>query len=150
LNDFPFARNLFEGNFLVMSEDLHHSIKEIDKDLATSWIELSDRVRDLSAAMKLKAAGTELAAEADHLALETARLCGHVERIHADVNELVGKLETQIPMPEPDVRAPLHSGEKDLEWMRIQRENHELRTDFMDVLKALFLWRGDPGDHAGK
>lgn len=133
-----------------MSENLQHSIEEIDKDLAPSWIELSDRVRDLSAALKLKAAGTALAADADHLAQEADRLCGHVERIHADVNDLVGKLERQIPMPEPDVRAPLHSGDQDLEWMRIQRENHELRTDFMDVLKALFLWRDDPSDRAGK
>ena len=133
-----------------MSENLRHSIGEIDKDLAPTWIELSDRVRDLSAALKLKAAGSALAADADHLAQETARLCGHVERIHADVNDLVGKLEMQIPLPEPDVPSPLKSEATELEWVRIQRENHELRTDFMDVLKALFLWRDDPRDRDGK
>lgn len=133
-----------------MSENLRHSIGEIDKDLAPTWIELSDRVRDLSAALKLKAAGSALAADADHLAQETARLCGHVERIHADVNDLVGKLEMQIPLPEPDVPASLKSEATELEWVRIQRENHELRTDFMDVLKALFLWRDDPRDRDGK
>jgi len=131
-----------------MSEDLQHSIKEIDKDLAHSWIELSDRVRDLSAALKLKAAGTALAADADHLAQEADRLCGHVERIHADVNDLVGKLEMQAPLPEPDVQAPQKSEVTDLDWVRIQRENHELRTDFKDVLKALFLWRDDPADRS--
>ena len=133
-----------------MSENLQHSIGEIDKDLAPTWIELSDRVRELSAALKLKAAGTALAADADHLAQETARLCGHVERIHADVNDLVGKLEMQIPLPEPDVPASLESEATELEWVRIQRENHELRTDFMDVLKALFMWRDDPRDRDGK
>jgi hypothetical protein len=133
-----------------MSEKIHHSIEEIDKDLSPSWIELSDRVRDLSARLKLKAAGTGLAAEADHLAHEATRLCAHVERIHADVNDLVGKLETQIPMPESDLRSSLKSGESELEWMRIQRENHELRADFMDVLKALFMWRDDPKDRVGK
>lgn len=133
-----------------MSENLQHSIKEIDKDLAHSWIELSDRVLNLSAALKLKAAGTALAADANDLAQETARLCGHVERIHADVNELVAKLEMQIPVPEPDVPASPESEATELEWMRIQRENHELRTDFMDVLKALFMWRDDPRDRDGK
>ena len=133
-----------------MSENLQHSIKEVDKDLAPTWIELSDRVRDLSAALKLKAAGTALAADADHLAQQAARLCGHVERIHADVNDLMGKLELQIPLPEPDVPASLKSEVTELEWVRIQRENHELRTDFMDVLKALFLWRDDPNDRVGK
>jgi hypothetical protein len=133
-----------------MSENIHHRIEEIDKDLSPSWIELSDRVRNLSAALKLKAAGTALAADADHLAQETVRLCGHVERLHADVIDLVGKLETQIPISEPDVRSSLKSGESELEWMRIQRENHELRADFMDVLKALFMWRDDPKDRVVK
>lgn len=133
-----------------MSENIHHSIDEIDKDLSPSWIELSDRVRNLSAALKLKAAGTALAADADHLAQEAARLCGHVERLHTDVIDLVGKLETQIPIPEPDVRPSLKSGESELEWMRIQRENHEMRADFMDVLKALFMWRDDPKDRVVK
>ena len=133
-----------------MSENLQHSMEEIEKDLSTSWIELSDRVRNLSADLKLKAAGTKLAAEADHLSQETDRLCGHVERIHADVNDLVAKLETQIPLPEPDVPAALKSEVTEHEWARIQRENHELRTDFKDVLKALFMWRDHPSDRVGK
>ena len=134
-----------------MTDNLQHSIKEIDKDLATSWIELSDRVRNLAAALKLKAAGTVLAADADHLAQETDRLCGHVERLHEDVIDLVGKLESQVPLPEPDAQATaLKSEEVDHEYSRIQRENHELRADFKDILKALFLWRDDPFDRAGK
>jgi hypothetical protein len=130
-----------------MNENLQHSIEEIDKDLAPSWIELSDRVRDLAAALKLKAAGTALAADAAHLAQETSQLCGHVERLHADVIDLVSKLEAQSPFPEPDAKAaPLNSEEVDKGYNRIQRENHELRADFKDVLKALFLWRDDPSD----
>jgi hypothetical protein len=133
-----------------MSEKLPHSMEEIDKDLAPSWIELSDRVHDLSTALKLKAAGTALAADADHLAQEADRLCGHVERIHAVVNDLVAKLEMQIPLLEPDVSTSLKSEVTELEWARIQRENHELRIDFKDVLKALFMWRDDPSDRVGK
>lgn len=130
-----------------MNDNLQHSIGEIDKDLAPSWIELSDRVRDLAAALKLKAAGTTLAADADHLSRETDRLCGHVERLHADVIDLVNKLESQVPFPEPDAQpVPLKPEEVEHEYGRIQRENHELRADFKDVVKALFLWRDDPND----
>jgi hypothetical protein len=34
----------------------------------------------------------------------------------------------------------------DLEKIQIQREKHELRNDFKDVLKALFMWVDDPVD----
>jgi hypothetical protein len=132
-----------------MTDNLQHSFEKIDKHLAPSWIELSDRVRNLAAAMKTKAAGTALSADADHLSQETDRLCGHVERIHAEVIDLVDKLEAQFPLPEPDAQSnPLKSEEVDHEYNRIQRENHELRADFKDVLKALFLWRDDPNDRA--
>jgi hypothetical protein len=130
-----------------MTGNLQQSIGEIDKDLSPSWIEHSESVRELAASLKLKAAGTNLAADVEHLAQVTAQLCGHVERLHADVIDLVGKLETQIPLPETDTQpALLKPGEVDHEYNRIQRENHELRADFKDVLKALFLWRDDPND----
>jgi hypothetical protein len=130
-----------------MNENLQQSIEEIDKDLAPSWMELSDRVRELAADLKLKAAGTALAADADHLSQQTARLCGHVERLHADVIDLVGKIETRLPLSEPDTSpSSLDTEEVEREWGRIQRENHELRADFKDVLKALFMWRNAPYD----
>jgi len=130
-----------------MTGNLQQSIGEIDKDLSPSWIEHSESVRELAASLKLKAAGTNLAADVEHLAQVTAQLCGHVERLHADVIDLVGKLETQIPLPETDTQpALLKTEEVDREYNRIQRENHELRADFKDVLKALFLWRDDPND----
>jgi hypothetical protein len=134
-----------------MNDHIKHSISEIDRDLAPSWIELNDRVRDLSASLKLKAAGTDLAAEADHLAQETARLCGHVEQLHADVIDLVNKLEVRIPFAEPDAPIPpVETEDVEREYTRIQRENHELRADFKDVLKALFMWRDDPKDRGGE
>lgn len=134
-----------------MTDNLQQSIGEIDKDLAPSWIELSDRVRELAAALKLKAAGTQLAADAAHLSQETDRLCGHVEHLHTDLIDLMDKLDNQAPLPESDVRpTPTKPEEVDRAYDRIQRENHELRADFKDVLKALFLWRDDPKDRARK
>jgi len=141
------ARKRFGGILSLMTNNLQHSILEIDKDLSPSWIELSDRVRTLAASLKLKAAGTSLAVETEHLAQETSQLCSHVERLHADVIELISRLETQTPIPEPDaLPAPLKYEEVEHEYSRIQRENHELRADFKDILKALFLWRDEPSD----
>jgi hypothetical protein len=35
-------------------------------------------------------------------------------------------------------------GEIEKESIEIQRESHELRSDFKDIIKALFMWRDDP------
>lgn len=132
-----------------MSDNLQHRFEEIDRDLSPSWIDLSTRVSELAASLKLKAAGTELAAEADHLSQETDRLCSHVERLHADVIDLVENLEARLPLPEADASADgkpvaVAHDEVQEESIQIQREKHELRNDFKDVLKALFMWVDDP------
>jgi hypothetical protein len=132
-----------------MGDTLKESFKEIDRDLDRSWIDLSGRIRDLANGLKLKAAGTTLAPDADHLSQETSLLCDHVERLHADVLDLLANLETNIPLPEPDSHAaenPAAVNHDDIrkEAIQIQREHHELRNDFKDVVKALFMWRDDP------
>lgn len=130
-----------------MNDHLKNNLAEVDKDLSTSWIELSEKVRILAADLKLKTAGSELAAEADHLSQQTSRLCDHVEKLHADVIELIENIETRLPLPESDAtHSPeiLNLNALDQEKIQIQRENHELRNDFKDVLKALFMWVDDP------
>lgn len=132
-----------------MSESLNESFKEIDRDLDRSWIDLSSRVRELATGLKLKAAGSNFAADADHLAQDTSLLCDHVERLHADVIDLLANLEAQLPLPETDAPADASAGDLTQEEIRkeaiqIQREHHELRNDFKDVIKALFMWRDDP------
>lgn len=132
-----------------MSNNLKESFQEIDKDLNHSWIDLSTKVRELAAALKLKAAGTHLAQEADHLSQETSQLCSHVERLHEDVIDLLANLESHLPLPEDDPAAgqatgKVECGDIEKESIQIQREHHELRNDFRDVIKALFMWRDDP------
>ena len=133
-----------------MNETLQKNLDDIDKDLAVSWIDLSANVRDLTADLKLKAIGSALAADADHLFQKTSQLCNHVERMHADVIDLLENIETRMPLPERDASAVLPStnnldpDEIDLEKIQIQRESHELRNNFTDVLKALFMWVDDP------
>ena len=133
----------------TMSESLNESFKEIDRDLDHSWIDLSTRVRELASGLKLKAAGSHFAADADHLAQDASLLCGHVERLHADVIDLLANLEVHLPLPETDAPADTKPGDINQEEVRkeaiqIQREHHELRNDFKDIIKALFLWRDDP------
>lgn len=132
-----------------MSENLKDSFKEIDRDLDHSWIDLSTRVRELAAGLKLKAAGTNIAADADHLSREASQLCDHVERLHADVIDLLSTLESHLPLTGFDPAAMAMAtkaacSDVEKESIQIQREHHELRNDFKDVLKALFLWRDDP------
>lgn len=132
-----------------MNDQIKISVDELDKDLAPSWIELSDKVRNLTRDLKLKTAGSEFAAEADHLAQQAARLCDHVEKLHADVIDLVENIEDHIPLLEPDLSAePVAPAPKidsvERENIQIQRESHELRNDFKDILKALFMWVDDP------
>ena len=123
-----------------MAENLKQSVEEVDKDLAHSWINLSANVRNLASDLKLKAAGTFLAGDANHLSNETSRLCEHVERLHTDVIDLLENVETRGSIQESDVACEDVEQEK----IQIQRENHELRSDFKDVIKALFMWRDDP------
>jgi hypothetical protein len=130
-----------------MNDHLKNNLEEVDKDLSSSWRDLSEKVRSLSADLKLKTAGSEFAAEADHLSQQTSRLCDHVAKLHVDVVDLIENLETQVPLPESDaVSSPAITDADaiDQEKIQIQREKHELRNDFKDVLKALFMWVDDP------
>lgn len=130
-----------------MNDHLKNNLAEVDKDLSHSWIDLSEKVRDLSADLKLKTAGSTFASEADHLSIQTSRLCDHVAKLHADVIDLIENIEIHIPLPESDAAksAPISNLEAlDQEKIQIQRESHELRNDFKDVLKALFMWVDDP------
>ncbi len=130
-----------------MNDQLKNNLAEVDKDLSASWIDLSEKVRNLAADLKLKTAGTVYSAETDHLAQQTARLCDHVEKLHADVIDLIENIEMHLPLPESDVKRlttePDHEALAQ-EKIQIQRESHELRNDFKDILKALFMWVDDP------
>ena len=129
-----------------MSEDITTSVEELDKDLSHSWIQLSDKVRDLAKDLKLKTAGSTFASEAEHLSTQASRLCDHVEKIHADVIDLVENFEDRIPLRESGPQDTSEAAEETVkkEEIEIQRESHELRNDFKDVLKALFMWVDDP------
>lgn len=128
-----------------MSDNLQHSFEEIDKDLASSWIDLSSEVRMLAADIKLKAAATELASDAEQLSQKASRLCDHVERIHTDVIDLLENIETRIPdISRSGFDESVDTDEVEKEQIQVQRESHEMRSDFKDVLKALFMWVDDP------
>lgn len=130
-----------------MNDQIKNNLAEVDKDLSASWIDLSQKVRNLAADLKLKTAGTVFSAETDHLAQQTELLCDHVEKFHADVIDLIENIEIHLPLPETDSPRPAAAPDPDAlvrEKIQIQRESHELRNDFKDILKALFMWVDDP------
>ena len=127
-----------------MNRRLKNNLIELDKDLSNSWVQLSDKVRDLAADLRLKTAESEFAAEADHLTEQTFRLCEHVVKFHADVIDLIETIDTRVPLPELDTTKSPMNETTDQENIQIQREKHELSKDFKDVLKALFMWVDNP------
>lgn len=131
-----------------MSNTLQESIEEIDKDLSKSWIELSAKVHEQAAGLSQRAADTTLSAEAAILSQQISKLCDHVEHIHADVADFLKKIDASLPLPENDgaTPPPVDDGEVKDEMIQIQRETHEIKADFRDVVKALFMWRDDPAE----
>ena len=126
-----------------MDTPLDQTVSELDRDLSTEWIELSQNVRHLANRLETKAAGTVLAADATQLSNETSRLCDHLERIHRDVEALLVELDEKLPALDslpPNVDAD----EVQREAIQIHRETHELRADFKDSIKALFMWQDNP------
>ncbi len=59
--------------------------------------------------------------------------------------DLLDNLETRIPLSDGgEPQSDPSTDEVERERIQIQRESHELRSDFKDVLKALFMWVDDP------
>jgi len=130
-----------------MDPAFEKSCEIIDRDLSAEWLDLSSRVRQLALNLSNKAHGTALQHEANELANEASQLCNHVERLHGEVASLISELGEQVPLPEREARTerPIEEdGDIDQENLKIRSEQHELRADFRDVLKALFMWKDDP------
>ncbi|MBX3740846.1 MAG: hypothetical protein KF712_07645 [Akkermansiaceae bacterium] len=118
-----------------MTVNLHEASSEVTRDLSPEWLDLSSRVRRLAAASSTPDGA---------LAQEALRLCEHVERLHADVEQLLGSLRAgtdpllgslEARAYEPDVI--------DKANIEIQREMHQ-KSDLQHIIKALFMWKDDP------
>ena len=59
---------------------------------------------------------------------------------------MVENIETRVPLIGSEGAQPAKTAvdEIERETIQIQRESHELRNDFKDILKALFMWKDDP------
>lgn len=124
-------------------------VQKLDEDLSPSWIELTEHVRSLAFDLKIKTASSHFSSEAEHLSSQIDILSAHVKTLHKDALNFIENLETKFPLHEPDLSAeppsaPIDPHTINKEKIRIQRETHELRNDFKDILKALFLWVDDP------
>lgn len=137
-----------------MNDSVEHSVEEIERELSPSWTSLSAEVCQLAADLKLKAASTNLAGDAEHLFQQTSRLCSHLERLHTDVISLLENVETRLPLIKQTelgndaVPPEVDEDQVDDEKIQIQREMHELRSGYRDIIKALFMWKDDPVERA--
>ncbi|NJR42887.1 MAG: hypothetical protein HC767_09745 [Akkermansiaceae bacterium] len=128
-----------------MDTQLEKIYSHVDHDLSAEWLDLSTRVRHLVGQIQNKAKGTILAEDAAILAVDASKLCDHVERVHLDVGKLLIELDQQ--MPEMDFTpSNVDPAEIQRETIQIHRESHEMKANFKDVIKALFMWQDDPMD----
>lgn len=118
-----------------MTADLFEASSEVSRDLSPEWLDLSSRVRRLAAA----------SSSADSaLAQEALRLCDHVERLHADVEHLLGTLRTADGPLKGSIEARVNEPDViDRANIEIQREMHQ-QSDLQHIIKALFMWKDDP------
>ena len=126
-----------------MSENLQDSVSVVGEGLSTSWIELSNDVKNKAKQLAHNASTTALSAEANALADQASKLSDHVDRLHADVAGLLNNLEDRPILPAKSGDVPKEELE---EAIQINREHHEARSDIKDVVKALFMWRDDPAE----
>jgi hypothetical protein len=128
-----------------MDQTLETVYNEVDHDLSAEWLKLSARVKALSGQISARAKGTLLAEDTMTLAEDTAKLCEHLECIHRDVGKLLVRLDEELP--EMDF-TPTNADDAEIqkEAIQIHRESHELRADFKDIIKALFMWQDDPAE----
>jgi len=123
-----------------MTADFYEASSEISRELSPQWLELSSRVRRL--AIETQSTGSSGAA----LAAEALRLCDHVERLHADVEQLLVTLRSDDTLHHG---APLETlptppaAAIDQANIQIQDEMHQ-KSDLSHVIKALFMWKDDP------
>ena len=125
------------------------NLEKAKPDHSAQWSALSSRVRTLAIRLSEKAHGTPLEADAVELLREIPKLCDHLERIHREAGNLLTELVENLP--EPTIASPsLELDEVQREALQIHRETHELRADFMDIIKALFMWQDDPAERVQK
>ncbi|MGJ8633469.1 MAG: hypothetical protein ACSHX7_06070 [Luteolibacter sp.] len=128
-----------------MNDNMKESADELSKDLSNSWIELSKNVRNLADELAGKARETSLATDAEKLATQATSLCNHVDRLHADAIDLLQNMDNKAYIPSTS-GSSTEREEVLKEAIQVNREHHEGRSDFKDVLKALFMWRDDPAE----
>ena len=125
------------------------NLEKAKPDHSAEWIALSSRVRTLAIRLSEKAHGTSLEADAAELLSEIPRLCDHLERIHREAGNFLSELDEEFPETTTDSpNADLDEVQRAA--LQIHREAHELRADFKDILKALFMWKDDPAERVLK
>ncbi len=121
------------------------NLEKVESDHSAEWMTLSDKVRTLVSSLNEKAHGTHLEADTSELLGETTLLCDHLTRLHREVGNLLTE-----PHEKLSGSTTVDLDEVQREAIQIHRETHELRADFKDIIKALFMWQDDPTERVLK
>ena len=125
------------------------NLEKEKSDHSAEWLALSTKIRTLASRLNEKAHGTDLAADTAEFTSETSQLCDHLDRIYRDLGNLLTELD--VKSPETNTSSPtVELDEVQREALQIHRETHELRVDFKDIIKALFMWQDDPAERIQK
>ena len=119
------------------------NLEKVESDHSTEWLALSAKIRTLASRLNEKARGTDLEADTAEFTSETSQLCDQLDRIYRDVGNLLTELEVKPPEMNPS-SPTVELDAVQREAIQIHRETHELRADFKDIIKALFMWQDDP------
>lgn len=119
-----------------------------DSDFSSDWMHLSQRVNARATDLSARTVGTHLANDAAALANDARMLCEHIERIHRDAGEILNDKPAGESVTIGNVDPALNTEEAQREAVKIRREGHEMRADFKDIIKALFMWQDDPVERA--
>lgn len=119
------------------------AIEQTKQDIAPQWTELLQRVREKAHTCLKEQSDCSLPAD---LAREAIQLCSHVDRLHADLRELIHSLDAGHPDAQPAASQAPDDREIDMAAIEVQQETHEMRADPLDILKALLMWRDDPAE----
>lgn len=109
----------------------------------TSWSQLAEHVGARLENLRLRAAGTSLESDVEHIAKDAAKLCDHVAYLHQEAHRWFTESSGLRDSGETDP-AESPAAEVQRAAVTIHREQHEQSDNPLQVIKALFMWVDTP------
>jgi hypothetical protein len=119
--------------------------QELREDLDERWSEVAVRIRELEGRIE---AGLDLDGAADADVRELVRysrlMRRHMAEVQAHADTLLEQIAADPNLDYLEGAAPPRSSEASTAMLEIQGEMHRPSDSFLEVLKAVFMWRDSP------